>query len=96
MASMIPPAPDRKSRIEAALAALSPTLLTVTDLSERHRGHAGWREGGQTHFRVDIVSPAFAGKSRLERHRLVNAALAEELAGGVHALAIVARAPEEG
>jgi BolA protein len=45
---------------------------------------------------VDIVSPAFAGKSRLERHHLINTALAEELAGGVHALAIVARAPEEG
>jgi BolA protein len=82
-----------KTKLERALA---PLRLAVLDESHQHHGHAGWREGGQTHFRVDIVSPAFAGKSRLERHRLVNAALAEELAGGVHALAIVARAPEEG
>ena len=77
-------------------ATFAPVRLGIEDESSKHHGHAGWREGGQTHFRVDIVSPAFAGKSRLERHRLVNAALAEELAGGVHALAIVARAPEEG
>ena len=76
--------------------ALAPARLAVIDESHQHHGHAGWREGGETHFRVDIVSQAFAGKSRLERHRLINAALAEELAGGVHALAIVARAPEEG
>jgi BolA protein len=76
--------------------ALAPARLAVIDESHQHHGHSGWREGGETHFRVDIVSQAFAGKSRLERHRLVNAALAEELAGGVHALAIVARAPEEG
>ena len=78
------------------LLTLTPTTLEVLDESEQHHGHSGWREGGETHFRVDIVSQAFAGKSRLERHRLVNAALAEELAGGVHALAIVARAPGEG
>ena len=76
--------------------AFAPQELRVIDESHQHQGHGGWREGGETHFRVDIVSAAFAGKSRLERHRLVNAALAEELAGGVHALAIVARAPEEG
>ncbi len=76
--------------------ALAPARLAVIDESHQHHGHSGWREGGETHFRVDIVSQAFAGKSRLERHRLVNAALAEELAGGVHALAIVARAPGEG
>jgi len=73
--------------------ALAPASLTVIDESHQHHGHSGWREGGETHFRVDIVSQAFAGKSRLECHRLVNAALAEELAGGVHALAIVARPP---
>ena len=77
-------------------AAFAPQALKVIDESHQHHGHAGWREGGETHFRVDIVSQAFAGKSRLERHRLINTALAEELAGGVHALAIVARAPEEG
>ena len=76
--------------------ALAPQRLTVTDESHQHQGHGGWREGGETHFRVEIVSDAFAGKSRLDRHRLVNAALAQELADGVHALAIVARGPGEG
>ncbi|WP_372687566.1 BolA family protein [Bosea sp. (in: a-proteobacteria)] len=76
--------------------ALSPERLTVIDESHQHQGHGGWREGGETHFRVDIVSEAFVGKSRLDRHRLVNAALAQELADRVHALAIVARAPGEG
>ncbi len=76
--------------------AFAPEILSVEDESERHRGHGGWREGGETHFRVRIVSAAFAGKSRVERHRMVNAALAEELRAGVHALAIEARAPGEG
>lgn len=75
--------------------ALSPARLNVIDESHQHQGHGGWREGGETHFRVEIVSDAFAGKSRLERHRLVNGALAQELADGVHALAIAARAPGE-
>ena len=75
--------------------AFAPEVLAVEDESERHRGHGGWREGGETHFRVRIVSAAFAGKSRVDRHRLVNAALAEELRAGVHALAIEARAPGE-
>ena len=95
MASMIPPAPDRKSRIEAALAALSPTLLAVTDLSERHRGHAGWREGGETHYAVEMVSAAFEGKSRLARQRLVMDALKAEFESGLHALSVTARAPGE-
>lgn len=76
--------------------ALAPQRLSVIDESHQHQGHGGWREGGETHFRVDIVSEAFVGKSRLERHRLVNAALAQELAERVHALAIAARAPGEG
>lgn len=89
--------PTMADRIAGKLTAgLAPTQLKVIDESHQHHGHAGWREGGETHFRVEIISPAFAGKSRLERHRLVNAALAEELAGRVHALAIVARAPGEG
>jgi BolA protein len=75
--------------------ALSPQRLAVIDESHQHQGHGGWREGGETHFKVDIVSEAFIGKSRLERHRLVNAALMQELADRVHALAIVARAPGE-
>jgi BolA family transcriptional regulator, general stress-responsive regulator len=76
--------------------AFAPESLRVEDESHQHQGHAGHRPGGQTHFRVYIVSEAFRGKSRLERHRLINAALAGELAGGVHALAIHAAAPEEG
>jgi len=88
--------PTMADRIAGKLTTqLAPEQLKVIDESHQHHGHAGWREGGETHFRVEIVSPAFAGKSRLERHRLVNAALAEELAGGVHALAIAARAPGE-
>ena len=75
--------------------ALSPQHLAVIDESHQHQGHGGWREGGETHFRVDVVSQAFIGKSRLERHRLVNAALAQELTESVHALAIAARAPDE-
>lgn len=75
--------------------ALAPQRLAVIDESHLHQGHGGWREGGETHFRVDIVSEAFSGKSRLDRHRLVNAALAQELAERVHALAIAAKAPGE-
>ncbi len=70
--------------------AFRPVRLEVVDESDRHKGHGGWRPGGGTHFRVRIVTPAFAGKSRLEMHRAVNAALAAEIAGGVHALAIEA------
>jgi BolA protein len=74
---------------------LDPTRLAVEDESHRHAGHAGWREGGETHFRIDVVSKAFEGKSRVERHRIVNAALAEAFARGLHALAIQAKAPGE-
>ncbi|HWL06258.1 MAG TPA: BolA family protein [Xanthobacteraceae bacterium] len=76
-------------------AAFAPASLTVVDESHLHAGHAGHRPGGESHFRVTIVSDAFGGRSRVERHRMVNAALAEELAGGIHALAIQARTPEE-
>jgi BolA protein len=75
--------------------AFTPESLDVTDESHLHEGHAGHRPGGETHFRVYIVSPAFQGKSRIERHRMINATLAGELAGGVHALAIKAQAPGE-
>ncbi len=82
------------ARIEAKLReAFQPERLEVVDQSERHRGHGGWREGGETHFDVVVVAEAFAGLSRLERQRRVNAALAEELAGPVHALSIRAEAP---
>ncbi len=75
--------------------AFAPQELRVVDDSDRHIGHAGHRPGGQTHYTVYIVSEAFRGKSRVERHRMVNAALSAELAGGVHALAIRASAPGE-
>lgn len=75
--------------------AFPPESLDVVDESHLHEGHAGHRPGGETHFRVYIVSKAFEGKSRIERHRMVNAALAAELAGPVHALAIKAQAPGE-
>ena len=77
--------------------ALAPTDLVVIDESHHHAGHGHHHHpDGETHFRVEIVSPAFAGRSRVERHRMVNALLVEELSGRVHALAITARAPEEG
>jgi BolA protein len=75
--------------------AFLPESLDVTDESHLHEGHAGHRPGGESHFRVYIVSPSFEGKSRVERHRMINAALAAELAGSVHALAIHAHAPGE-
>jgi len=76
--------------------AFAPARLDVVDESHQHAGHAGHREGGETHFRVYIVAEAFRGKSRLERHRMINETLVGELEGGVHALAIHASAPGEG
>ena len=75
--------------------AFLPESLEVTDESHLHEGHSGHRPGGETHFRVHIVSVAFEGKSPIERHRMINAVLAAELAGSVHALAIKAHAPGE-
>ena len=75
--------------------AFAPESLQVEDESHRHEGHAGHRPGGETHFRLYIVAEVFRGKGRLERHRMINTALADELAGGVHALAIHAAAPGE-
>jgi BolA family transcriptional regulator, general stress-responsive regulator len=76
--------------------AFAPQSLKVEDESHRHEGHAGHRPGGQTHFRVYIVSDAFKGKTRIDRHRMINGILSDELAGGIHALAIHANAPGEG
>ena len=77
----------------------APTRLDVTDDSARHAGHAGHPggagQGGETHFTVVVVSPAFAGLGRVARQRLVYEALAAELAGGVHALALKTLTPEE-
>lgn len=85
-----------RDRIEQTLAeALTPERLEILDESHLHAGHAGARPEGETHFRVRVVSAAFSGMSRIDRHRRVNALLASELAGPVHALAIDARAPEE-
>ncbi|HWV96833.1 MAG TPA: BolA family protein [Xanthobacteraceae bacterium] len=76
-------------------AAFAPAGLNVIDESHLHEGHAGHRPGGETHFRVYIVSQAFDGKSRVERHRMIHQVLADELAGGVHALALKVHAPAE-
>ena len=85
-----------KSRIEEKLTrSLAPESLRVVDESHLHAGHAGHRPEGETHFRVYVVAEAFQGKSRVERHRLVNEALTDELAGPVHALAVHPAAPGE-
>ena len=81
---------------EKLSAAFGPESLRVVDESHQHEGHAGHQPGGQTHYRVYIVAEAFRGKTRIDRHRLINQTLAQELAGGVHALAIHASAPGEG
>lgn len=86
----------RKNRMETALAAaLNPTVLEVEDESGKHFGHAGARPEGETHYRVLVVSEAFRGKTRVDRHRTVNALLADEFAKGLHALALTAKTPEE-
>lgn len=85
-----------KTQIEEKLnAAFRPESLKVVDESHLHAGHAGARPEGETHFRVTLVSASFAGKSRVERHRMVNVTLADELAGPVHALAVHPSAPGE-
>lgn len=71
-----------------------PTQLEVIDESSRHQGHAGWREGGETHFRVRIAAPALVGQSRVAQHRAVMETLDAELKSGVHALAIEVLRPE--
>ena len=81
-----------RRKLEAAFA---PSRLDIIDDSEKHRGHAGHREGGESHFTVILESAAFAGVNRVERQRRVNHALAEELAGPIHALSIKASAPGE-
>jgi stress-induced morphogen len=75
--------------------AFAPEVLEIVNDSHRHAGHAGSPGTGMSHFTVKVVTASFAGKSRLERHRMVNDVLAEELAGKIHALAIKALAPEE-
>lgn len=78
----------RDTIVEKLSQKFAPSHLEVLDESERHKGHAGSRPGGETHFRVRIATPAFAGKTRLQQHRAVMDALDAELKGGVHALAV--------
>ena len=85
-----------EQRIVARLTeALDPSALDVLDESDRHAGHAGARAGGGTHYRVRVISAQFEHRSRVERHRLVYDLLATEFADGLHALALVAKAPGE-
>ena len=81
--------------IRTRLQTLEPLALDLVDESEQHRGHAGYREGGNTHWRLSIVSPRFAGKPTVARHRMVYQALGELMQHPIHALAITARSPEE-
>ncbi len=86
-------ATNRKDRITRTLTeAFRPDRLEVVDESHLHKGHEGAHPEGESHFRVRIAAKAFAGKSRVEMHRMVNAALAPEIAAGLHALAIEAKA----
>jgi BolA protein len=75
--------------------AFAPARLTIDDDSARHAGHGGARQGGESHFNVVIESASFEGVSRVQRQRMVYAALAEELAGPVHALSVKTLAPGE-
>ena len=84
-----------EAEIRARLAGLEPELLELVDESEKHKGHAGWRPGGGTHWRLRIVSGRFAGKTTLARHRMVYESLGALMQHPIHALAIEARMPGE-
>jgi BolA protein len=84
-----------EAEIRARLAGLEPELLELVDESEKHKGHAGWRPGGGTHWRLRIVSGRFAGKTTLARHRMVYESLGALMQHPIHALAIEARVPGE-
>jgi BolA protein len=83
------------ARIRERLAALEPLDLELVDESAQHAGHAGWKPGGNTHWRLTIVSPRFAGQPTVARHRMVYQALGELMQDPIHALAITARSPAE-
>jgi len=87
-----PVATEMLNRLNSAL---SPTRIDLTDDSEQHRGHGGYNPAGESHFSLSIESPAFAGKSRVERQRMIYAALGELMRERVHALSIRATAPGE-
>jgi BolA family transcriptional regulator, general stress-responsive regulator len=80
---------------EKLMIALKPTRLDVINESEMHAGHRGSPGTGESHFRVLIVSDAFTGKSRVDRHRMVNAVLGDDVGGRIHALALNTYAPGE-
>ncbi len=86
--------PVRDTIIDKLTATFDPDYLEVIDESERHRGHSGWREGGESHFRVRIATRHFDGKPRVAQHRAVMETLDEEIKAGVHALAIEVVGPE--
>ncbi|WP_245602436.1 BolA family protein [Fodinicurvata fenggangensis] len=89
-------APSMKQRIEDKLrAGLAPQRLEVADDSHKHEGHSGWQPGGETHFRVEVVSQAFEGENRVARQRRVYALLSEEMAERIHALQIRTLTPDE-
>lgn len=81
--------------IRRRLGALSPSRVELLDESAKHAGHAGARPGGNTHWRLTIVSAAFTGSSTVARHRMIYQALGELMQDPIHALSIDARAPEE-
>lgn len=76
---------EMRTRLNATFA---PVTLEIEDESESHRGHAGYQEGGESHWRITLISANFAGKSRLERHRAVHAALGDDIIGRIHALSL--------
>ena len=84
---------DIRDRLQAAF---DPTVLEVSDDSEAHRGHAGYQDGGESHFSVRIRAAAFAGQSRIQRHRAVHAALGADLIASIHALALDIGTPDQG
>ena len=87
-----PVATEMLARLNSAL---SPTAIELVDESEQHRGHGGYNPAGESHFSLRIESPAFAGKNRVQRQRMIYAALGELMESRVHALSIQARAPGE-
>lgn len=84
-----------EARMRERLAALAPLQLVLEDESSRHLGHAGWKEGGNTHWKLAIVSAAFTGRNTVARHRMVYQALGDLMENPIHALSINARSPEE-
>ena len=90
-----PTGPVATEMLKRLNSALGPATIELTDDSEQHRGHGGYNPAGESHFSLDIVSQAFAGKSRVERQRMVYAALGDLMQERVHALSIKATSPED-